>query len=82
MSRCVYIAPLEALARQRYADWDARFGQAGLGLKVSLFTVRNSEGLCAACALVHHSCMKASRKWLCMMALTLQHMACQSLSRR
>ena len=41
MSRCVYIAPLEALARQRYADWEARFGQAGLGLKISLFTVRD-----------------------------------------
>ena len=52
VSRCVYIAPLEALARQRYADWEARFGQAGLGLKVSLFTVRNWK----ACVQIAHSC--------------------------
>ena len=75
MSRCVYIAPLEALARQRYADWEARFGQAGLGLKISLFTVRHFEGLCADRTLLLTFCIISSRKWLCMIALTLQHTA-------
>ena len=30
---------MEALARQRFADWDSRFGSGGVGLKVSLLTV-------------------------------------------
>lgn len=30
---CVYIAPMEALAKERFADWSKRFGQ-GLGLNV------------------------------------------------
>ena len=75
MSRCVYIAPLEALARQRYADWEARFGQAGLGLKISLFTVRHSEGLWAECTCFLKFCMIASKEWLWMESLTLQHAA-------
>jgi pre-mRNA-splicing helicase BRR2 len=32
-SRCVYIAPLEALAKERYADWSKKFG-VGLGVSV------------------------------------------------
>lgn len=76
----MYIAPLEALARQRYADWEARFGQAGLGLKVSLFTVRDLEGICADCVL--NSCIIASRMWLCTTPKTLQRTAQQPLSRR
>lgn len=31
--RCVYIAPIEALAKERYHDWEAKFGQ-GLGYRV------------------------------------------------
>ena len=34
---CVYIAPLEALAKERFADWSARFGK-GLGLNVVQLT--------------------------------------------
>lgn len=33
----MYIAPLEALAKERYADWSKRFGQ-GLGLNVVQLT--------------------------------------------
>ncbi|EFN58670.1 hypothetical protein CHLNCDRAFT_140958 [Chlorella variabilis] len=32
-ARCVYIAPLESIAKERFADWGKRFGQ-GLGLNV------------------------------------------------
>lgn len=35
--RCVYVAPLEALAQQIYADWSQKFG-AVLGKKVVLLT--------------------------------------------
>lgn len=35
--RCVYVAPLESLARERLADWSKTFGQR-LGLKVALLT--------------------------------------------
>ncbi|KAL9667237.1 hypothetical protein QQ045_001588 [Rhodiola kirilowii] len=31
--RAVYIAPIEALAKERYRDWEAKFGK-GLGLRV------------------------------------------------
>lgn len=34
---CVYIAPMEALAKERFADWSKRFGQ-GLGLNVVQLT--------------------------------------------
>lgn len=34
---CVYIAPLEALAKERFADWSARFGKS-LGLNVVQLT--------------------------------------------
>jgi pre-mRNA-splicing helicase BRR2 len=36
-ARCVYIAPMEALAKERLADWSTRFGQ-GLGLNVVQLT--------------------------------------------
>ncbi|KAJ7515579.1 hypothetical protein O6H91_22G019200 [Diphasiastrum complanatum] len=32
-ARCVYIAPIEALAKERYRDWEQKFGQ-GLGVRV------------------------------------------------
>ncbi|KAL3697093.1 hypothetical protein R1sor_011169 [Riccia sorocarpa] len=32
-SRCVYIAPVEALAKERFRDWDSKFGK-GLGVRV------------------------------------------------
>ncbi|BBM97599.1 pre-mRNA-splicing helicase BRR2 [Marchantia polymorpha subsp. ruderalis] len=32
-SRCVYIAPVEALAKERYRDWEGKFGK-GLGVRV------------------------------------------------
>lgn len=32
--RCVYIAPMPALAKERFADWSAKFGDKGLGLNV------------------------------------------------
>lgn len=32
-ARCVYIAPMEALAKERFADWSKKFGE-GLGVKV------------------------------------------------
>ncbi len=35
--RCVYIAPLESLAKERFADWSKRFGQS-LGLSVVQLT--------------------------------------------
>lgn len=34
----VYIAPLEALAKERLADWSKRFGAGGLGLNVVQLT--------------------------------------------
>jgi pre-mRNA-splicing helicase BRR2 len=36
-ARAVYIAPLEALAKERFADWSAKFGR-GLGLSVVQLT--------------------------------------------
>uniref|UniRef100_A0A7S2XFJ4 Helicase ATP-binding domain-containing protein n=1 Tax=Lotharella oceanica TaxID=641309 RepID=A0A7S2XFJ4_9EUKA len=30
--RCVYIAPLEALAKERYADWSKKFGKLGINV--------------------------------------------------
>ena len=33
VARAVYVAPLQALATERLADWSERFGE-GLGLKV------------------------------------------------
>ena len=35
--RCVYIAPVEALAKERAVDWGKKFGE-GLGLKVVQLT--------------------------------------------
>jgi len=35
--RCVYIAPMEELAKERYEDWSEKFGK-GLGLKVVMLT--------------------------------------------
>jgi replicative superfamily II helicase len=35
--RCVYIAPLESLAKERFTDWSKRFGQS-LGLSVVQLT--------------------------------------------
>jgi pre-mRNA-splicing helicase BRR2 len=32
-ARCVYIAPVEALAKERYRDWESKFGQR-LGVRV------------------------------------------------
>ncbi|CAL8467727.1 g7265 [Coccomyxa elongata] len=34
VARCIYIAPLPALARERLADWTTKFGPDGLGLNV------------------------------------------------
>jgi replicative superfamily II helicase len=34
VARCVYIAPVAALAKERLADWTAKFGEKGLGLNV------------------------------------------------
>lgn len=36
-ARCVYVAPLESLAKQRFADWSHKFGK-GLGLSVVQLT--------------------------------------------
>eukprot|EP00124_Ichthyophonus_hoferi_P001685 Ihof_evm4s95 gene=Ihof_evmTU4s95 len=36
--RCVYVAPLQALADQTYSNWSVRFGATGLGLEVVQFT--------------------------------------------
>ena len=35
--RCVYIAPMEALAKERFADWSVKFGE-GLGVSVAELT--------------------------------------------
>ncbi|KAL3734464.1 hypothetical protein ACJRO7_023766 [Eucalyptus globulus] len=32
--RVVYIAPMEALAKERFRDWNRKFGREGLGMKV------------------------------------------------
>lgn len=40
--RCVYIAPIEDLAKARYNDWNNRFGPDGLGLEVALLTGETS----------------------------------------
>ncbi|DBA74615.1 TPA: DExH-box ATP-dependent RNA helicase DExH12 [Trebouxia sp. C0005] len=37
-SRAVYIAPKEELAKERFADWNQKFGSAGLGLNVCMLT--------------------------------------------
>lgn len=36
-AKCVYIAPIEALAKERYHDWEAKFGR-GLGCRVAELT--------------------------------------------
>lgn len=41
--RCVYIAPLDALTKERYLDWSARFGK--LGLRVVELTGETSADL-------------------------------------
>ena len=40
--RCVYIAPIEALAKERYRDWEQKFGK-GLELKVVELTGESAE---------------------------------------
>ncbi|MCL7047252.1 hypothetical protein MKW94_014479 [Papaver nudicaule] len=42
--RVVYIAPMEALAKERYRDWEKKFGK-GLGLKVVELTGETSTDL-------------------------------------
>ncbi|KAM7261422.1 hypothetical protein ACFE04_008789 [Oxalis oulophora] len=42
--RAVYIAPLEDIAKERYRDWEKKFGQ-GLGLKVSMLTGETATDL-------------------------------------
>lgn len=39
----VYIAPIKALAKERYCDWERVFGK-GLGLRVVELTGENSYG--------------------------------------
>lgn len=41
----VYIAPLAALARERFNDWDARFGSGGLGKRVAELTGESAADL-------------------------------------
>ncbi|MCO5583854.1 hypothetical protein L7F22_037769 [Adiantum nelumboides] len=36
--RCVYVAPVEVLAKERYVDWEAKFGRQGLGCRVAELT--------------------------------------------
>uniref|UniRef100_A0A7S3QXY0 RNA helicase n=1 Tax=Dunaliella tertiolecta TaxID=3047 RepID=A0A7S3QXY0_DUNTE len=43
-ARCVYIAPVEALAKERAADWGKKFGE-GLGLKVVQLTGESAADL-------------------------------------
>ena len=40
--RCVYIAPIEALSKERYRDWEQKFGK-GLELKVVELTGESAE---------------------------------------
>ncbi|WCJ30807.1 U5 small nuclear ribonucleoprotein helicase putative [Euphorbia peplus] len=42
--RAVYIAPLEALAKERYRDWERKFGQ-GLGMRVVELTGETATDL-------------------------------------
>jgi pre-mRNA-splicing helicase BRR2 len=42
--RCVYIAPIEALAKERYRDWEQKFGK-GLELKVVELTGESATDL-------------------------------------
>ncbi|GKC19573.1 DExH-box ATP-dependent RNA helicase DExH12-like protein, partial [Tanacetum coccineum] len=42
--RAVYIAPVEALAKERYNEWKKKFGD-GLGLKVSMLTGETATDL-------------------------------------
>ncbi|GJY73501.1 DExH-box ATP-dependent RNA helicase DExH12-like protein [Tanacetum coccineum] len=42
--RAVYIAPVEALAKERYNEWKKKFGD-GLGLKVSMLTGETTTDL-------------------------------------
>lgn len=41
--RCVYIAPMQAIAQERYNDWQARFGK--LGVKVTMLIGETSADL-------------------------------------
>ena len=44
--KCVYVAPVEALAEERFADWSAKFGPGSrLGLKVSLLMGETASDL-------------------------------------
>lgn len=36
--RCVYMAPSDAVAQDRFDDWNAKFGAEGLGKEVVLLT--------------------------------------------
>ncbi|QHO44722.1 U5 small nuclear ribonucleoprotein kDa helicase [Arachis hypogaea] len=43
--RVVYIAPIEALAKERYHDWEKKFGKDGLELKVVQLTGETATDL-------------------------------------
>ncbi|GMY20968.1 DExH-box ATP-dependent RNA helicase DExH12-like [Fagus crenata] len=43
--RVVYIAPLEALAKERYRDWEKKFGKSGLKMRVVELTGETATDL-------------------------------------
>ncbi|XP_030527383.2 DExH-box ATP-dependent RNA helicase DExH12-like [Rhodamnia argentea] len=43
--RVVYIAPMEALAKERFRDWNSKFGRDGLGMKVVELTGETATDL-------------------------------------
>ncbi len=43
--RVVYIAPLEALAKERYCDWEKKFGKSGLKMRVVELTGETATDL-------------------------------------
>lgn len=43
--RAVYIAPIEALAMERFRDWEKKFGKKGLGLQVAALTGETATDL-------------------------------------
>lgn len=41
--RCVYMAPSDAVAAERYNEWSAKFGSGGLGKEVVLLNGEQTD---------------------------------------
>lgn len=53
--RCVYVAPVDVAAQQRYAEWKVKFGE-GLGINVVLLT---GKLVLCECAGIMNMCVRS-----------------------